>query len=136
VLALEEDATDDSAAQAGRDALANGLKNEVNGIIKGMKLGQTPSFDLKAIQTKLQDQAISAAKANTLSGMWNPIGAMLALDDLIDPDDFIGAGVQSFTYKELKNSPNAGLKIELNMVGNGNDHYRVNGSIRRTTAGF
>jgi len=122
VVALEEDGTSDSAANAGQKALVNNLQKELNAAIRS---GSPPNP--AAIQKKIQDKVTQAVKKETLSDWWAPWG----LFDALDPDDFIGASFALCSYKQILDAGATGLPISLSCKSSQGD-YTISGSIRRT----
>ncbi|MCA9726505.1 MAG: hypothetical protein KC729_02415 [Candidatus Eisenbacteria bacterium] len=131
VLAMEEDATSDEAAEAARDAFVRGLRDELDSCIQSLELadairlikngeniqrvltaddgklcGYTATEDssvLDQIRAKLKQMGKDAAKSEELDDAinWLPGGITNLLDNATDPDDVIAFAWRSFTYDEL-----------------------------------
>ncbi|MCB9464148.1 MAG: hypothetical protein H6682_10715 [Candidatus Eisenbacteria bacterium] len=131
VLAMEEDATSDEAAEAARDAFVQGLRSELNNCIQSMELadaiqlirnGQNldavltaddseicgyvateDSSVLDQIRSKLTQMAKDAGTGEELDEAiyWLPGGITNLLDDAADADDVIGFAYRSFSYDQL-----------------------------------
>lgn len=137
VIAMEEDASETDAVDAARTAAINGLKTKANGIVQKIKLtdlmdGNVPEFDPGVIQEQLKEKALSAAKNETMiSGWWTPALAPIYLDDLVDPDDYVGYGMRRFTFGELLAAAPSGIDFEVSMASGEEGSYTVRGTIRR-----
>lgn len=129
VVAMEEDGTSDKAAMAARNALINGLQKEVNAAVRSMQLGQVSAApDIAAIQARLQTEVLGAAKAETFSFM-DPANAMLALDDVIDPDDLVGVAVAHISYNQILKAGKQGVPVQMSFKKSG-IQYALTGKVR------
>jgi hypothetical protein len=121
VVVMDEDNTETDAAKAARKALVNNLQKELDGAVRSMK-----EPDIAALQKKITDEVVSAAKKETLSNWWAPWG----LFDVADPDDFIGVNFATFSYAQIANAGLSGLPISL-VCESGQGSYTITGSISR-----
>lgn len=143
VVALEEDATSTSAANAARNAALQELQNRANGVIQSMTLqdlmqGNPPEFDISQIQKDITSKAIEAAEDETLDAafwvqLFSPFNPF-ALAQAVDPDDYIGSAYKIFTFGELLDTiPPARIPFSLNLsnAADWEGSYTVRGWIRR-----
>jgi hypothetical protein len=138
-IAMEEDATDTDAANAARAAMVQELSKRANGVVQSLSLGDliqgnTPKFDPAAIEKELRSQMMAAGEDETKgTGWWTPAMFPLLLDDVVDPDDYVGWALKKFTYGELLAAGSGGIKFELSL-SNSDDWegaYTVKGTIKR-----
>lgn len=138
VIALEEDATSTSAANAARNALIKGMRQELNKIVRNLKIS-----DLKkkgaakklvnsvwSVKDKIQDKALDAAKKKTMEDLWVLFTPAfpLKLAEIADPDDLVGVGVAMFNYEDIKNAGKAGMSFKMDF-NNGDAHYELRGRV-------
>jgi hypothetical protein len=128
VLAVEEDATGDSAADKGRAALVATLQKELDKAVQSLS---PPDFEKTA--DKVHDavhDAIADASVSVLSFM--PISSLLDIVGIVDPDDYVGSGVAGpFSAKQLRDAGGPGLPISLPLTGEGEGEYVVTGRALR-----
>jgi len=120
VITMDEDSTSDAAANSARKALVDNLQKELNVAIQSLPANP----DVSAIQQRIKDKMIGAAKKETLKDWWTPWG----LFDATNPDDFIGSGLATFTYSQLLNAGNKTLPINLECKSS-EGWYTIKGSI-------
>lgn len=143
VVALEEDATATSAANAARNAAVQELQAKANAVIQSLTLqdlmkGNPPEFDIGQIQSDITSKAIAAAKEETIDAafifsLFSPL-APWSIAQAADPDDYVGAGYKLFTFGQLldRNPPGAiPISISLSNQADWEGSYRVSGWIRR-----
>lgn len=139
VVAMEEDNTSTSAANAVRNAMRNKFQSIANGVVQkltlaGLMNGSTPAFNLADLQNELKDKAFDAAKDATLhSGWWTPLFAPIVLAQIADTDDCVGCAYKEVTLGQLLKSGPGGIPFQLNLA-NPSDwegSYTVRGKIRR-----
>lgn len=117
VIAMEEDLTPGSAANAGRQALVQVLQRELN---QAIRMVSTP--DVNALRAKIADamkQAIKKESLSSISGIFS----------VVDPDDYIGADFSMWSYQQIEQAGSAGLPINLNFQKSG-VHYSIVGRVK------
>jgi hypothetical protein len=128
-VALEEDATATSTANLARETFLEALQENLNQLVQNFTPGQTISAaDIQAIQEDIQNKVVQAVVDDITSGLWNPLGAILALDDIVDPDDLVGIGATSVSYADLVEAGIVGFQLDLQ--NNDGVHYQVSGSVK------
>lgn len=128
-VGLEEDATDTSTAELARETFLEALQEEINQLVQNFTPGQTiTDDDIQTIQDNIEDEVLEAVSDDVTSGLWNPFGAILALDDIVDPDDLIGFGFTSVSYADLVEAGIVGF--ELDLQNDDGVHYQVSGSVQ------
>jgi hypothetical protein len=143
VVALEEDATKTSSANAARNTAVQELQKKANAVIQSLTLqdlmkGNPPEFDIGQIQSDITSKALKAAKADTLDtnfilSLFSPL-APWAIAQAADPDDYIGAGYKIFTFGQLLDRTPPGkipIRIGLANQSDWEGAYTVTGWIRR-----
>jgi hypothetical protein len=118
VIAMEEDATPDSAADAGRRALVEGLQRELNAAVRSLR-----EPDVEALRSRLADkirEAVTEESLRSISGIFS----------LADPDDYIGAAWGMWSYQEIEDAGAAGLPISMGFRKSGVD-YSLSGRVQR-----
>lgn len=117
VVALDEDGTPTTAANAGRAALVSGLQEELDRSVRTLA---RPNRE--RLERVLEDRVKSAISDGTMRSWWN--GG--AITGVLDPDDFIAAQFVQFSMTELAAGPRP---FTMNFVADGVS-YRVGGTIR------
>ena len=139
VVAMEEDNTSTSAANAARAAMLSKLQSGANGIVQQLTLpgllnGGSTDFDLATLQREMKEKAFDAAKDATLtSGWWTPLFAPVVLAQISDPDDCVGYAYKEITLGQLLDSGPGGISLDFNLANSSDweGAYTVRGSIRR-----
>jgi len=85
--------------------------------------------DIAAIQTRLQSEVLGAAKAETFSFM-DPANALLALDDVIDPDDLVGVAVAHISYNQILKAGTQGVPVQMSFKSKSGIQYALAGKVR------
>jgi hypothetical protein len=117
VIAMEEDTTPTSAANAGRQALVNVLQKDLDQAIRTVS-----SPDVNVLKNRIASamrQAIKQESLRSISGIFS----------VVDPDDYIGADFAMWSYQEIQNAGGAGLPINMNFKKSG-VHYQVTGLVK------
>ena len=121
VVAMEEDNTSVSAANAGRKALVNNLQKELTAAVRSAKKPNAAD-----ITEKVKGKVKEVIKEETLKDWWTPWG----LFDAAAPDDIIGSNFATFTYTQILNAGNNTLPISLDCKSK-EGHYTITGRIGR-----
>lgn len=138
VVAMEEDATSTSAANAAHSTACQGLQERANQVVQGMTLADLRAgnvqFDPTQIRQQIQDAAIEAAVDETLiPGWWLPQVAPLIFVQGVDPDDFVGGSHRAFSFGDLLDAGEQGIDFTVTL-SNSQDwegSYTVYGRIGR-----
>ncbi|WP_421659343.1 hypothetical protein [Leptothermofonsia sp. ETS-13] len=117
VIAMEEDATKTSAANAGQQALVNVLQKELTNAVRTVS-----ALDVDTLRTKLSSAIRQAIKKESLS-------SITGIFSFVDPDDYIGADFAIWSYQQIENAGSQGMPISMNFKKSG-VHYQITGSIR------
>jgi len=128
VVAMEEDDSTDSTANAGRNALVSNLQKELDAIVHALKPSAdtqlNPAQIMKDLKPKLTAKVEDAMTHETLKNWWNPVGWFA----IVDPDDHIDSDFESFTYKQIWEAGEVGVPFVLDFNGGG-AHYEVYGRV-------
>jgi hypothetical protein len=119
VIAMEEDATPTSAANAGRKALVNVLQKELDRAIQTVTMP-----DVNILKTKISNAMKAAIKKESLS-------SISGIFSVVDPDDYVGADFEMWSYKQIEQAGSAGLPINMTFKSEG-VHYSIKGLIKRS----
>jgi len=129
VIAMEEDASTTSTANAGRNALVKNLQQEIDAIIHALPVSAdiklNPKKILADLKDKLEAKVKSAMTDETLSNWWNPVGWFA----IADPDDKIGTAFKSFSYKQISAAGATGVGFVMDFKPSG-VHYRIQGTVK------
>ena len=128
VVAMEEDATSDPAAEAGRIALADGIRKQLNEVVSGPTLNGT--IDTEPIAEQVSD----AIKSETV-GAWNvaAVSSLVNLGEIVDPDGVVAAAlIEPLSFGAIARSAPGGLPFSRTLSGNGGARYVVTGNVRRS----
>ena len=140
VVAMEEDNTSTSAADAARAAMLSKLQNAADATVKKLTLAsllhgeEPPDFDLAKLQSEMKEEAFDAAKDATLtSGWWTPLFAPVVLAEIVGPDDCVGYAYKEITLGQLLASGPGGISLNFNLANSSDweGAYTVKGRIRR-----
>ena len=144
LVAMEEDSTSTEAIDAARVAFLTTLHSEIDAVLHSVTLGDIVSGDLptldaekfKAMEKKLQENAMGAAEDETFFPLWwTPAVFGPFLTANVDRDDLIGFAVQKFSYSDLLAAGPAGIAFEATTSAADLDDweglYTIRGTIRR-----
>ena len=134
VVALEEDATKSSAVVAGREALEKAVRTELDRALTGA-LATLTAVDVGALENQIEKTArtavADAVESATVSAFsFMPIGSLLDVGGMVDPDDYVGFRLAGpFTFASLRNVAAGSIPIRLTMRRSGEGRYRVTGQV-------
>ncbi|MGB8702852.1 MAG: hypothetical protein WCD18_25835 [Thermosynechococcaceae cyanobacterium] len=117
VIAMDEDGTSTSAANAGRQAFVNVLQAELNQAVRSLTLP-----DEATLRAKIKAAMTKAIRQETLSGIPDFFG-------VVDPDDYIGAQFSMWSYQQIENAGSAGLPIDMTFQKSG-VKYQITGTVK------
>jgi hypothetical protein len=118
VIAMEEDGSPTSAANAGRQALIDALRNELNIAVRTLH-----ELDVNALKATVESAVRLAFRRETLSSISG------ILTGIVDPDDYIGADFAVWNYEQIQNAGSAGIPINMTFSKSG-VQYSVAGTVK------
>ena len=118
VAVVEEDGSPTQAANATRDAIYNTLKDQLTLAMFQQK------FDVNQIRQKIATQVKNAAISATIQN--------LSIAGIVDPDDLMGADVDTWTYDQLEAAGSGGIPIKMRFKHKDDGDYEVTGKVRVT----
>lgn len=118
VAVVEEDGSPVQAANATRDAIYNTLKDQLTLAMFQQK------FDVDQIRQKISTQVKNAAISATIQN--------LSLAGVVDPDDLMGADVDTWTYDQLEAAGPSGIPIKMRFKHKDDGDYEISGKVRVT----
>ncbi len=115
VVAIEQDGTPESAAEAGRRELARSLRAELNEAIRNA----TAEPDFQVISARIQSRVLKTMRKEHMRSIWGLLGA-------VDPDDYVGSAFTLATYREIQEAGAGGKPFKMHFRKKG-VHYELHG---------
>jgi hypothetical protein len=138
VIGMEEDGTSDAAAEEGRITLRDSLQGSLDNVVRTALLSGVPP-NLNDISDQVVDDVVSAITSETISVFSvMPVTSLFDLPGIVDPDDYVGYGVDAFgaiplfRFHQIRNAGEEGIPFALIMpqTSEGEGWYRVTGRVR------
>ncbi|MGB3756275.1 MAG: hypothetical protein WBA07_07865 [Rivularia sp. (in: cyanobacteria)] len=117
VIAMEEDTTKTSAANAAQRALVKVLQKELDEAVRAVS-----EPNVEVLKGKIKSAMRNAIKKES----WGSISGIFSF---LDSDDYINADLATWSYKQLEDAGNNGIPINMEFKASG-VRYSIKGNVK------